>query len=102
VGSLEPGKDGDFAIWSHSPLDSATVCEQTWIEGKKYFDRAVIPQKTEALREEREKLVAKAKKAAGLSKPDENSSGSKAAQAAFFLLPLELQFDHLDRHCNFH
>lgn len=97
VGSLEPGKDGDFVIWSKSPLDSGTVCEQTWIEGKKYFDRETIAAKTEKLRAEREKLLAKAKKAAGLSKPEE---GSKPAQTAFFLLPLELQFEHTDRHCD--
>src|SRR5688500_2974160 len=36
VGSLEKGKDGDFVIWSRSPLDAITVCEQTWIDGKKY------------------------------------------------------------------
>jgi imidazolonepropionase-like amidohydrolase len=99
VGSLEPDKDGDFAIWSRSPLDSATVCEQTWIEGKKYFDRSAIPERTKKLQEEREQLLAKAKKAAGLSKPEE---GSKPAQSAFFLLPLELQFEHLDRHCDSH
>ena len=102
VGSLEAGKDGDFALWSRSPLDSGTVCEQTWIDGKKYFDRGAIGAKTEALREEREKLLAKAKKAAGLSKSQENTSGAKAAQAAFFLLPLELQFEHIDRHCDSH
>jgi imidazolonepropionase-like amidohydrolase len=102
VGSLEPGKDGDFVIWSRSPLEAGTVCEQTWIEGKKYFDRAAIPEKTKALREEREALLAKAKKAAGLSKPEESLSGSKAAQAAFFLSPWELQFDQVDRHCDSH
>ena len=97
VGSLEAGKDGDFVIWSRSPLDSGTVCEQTWIDGKKYFDRNALPEKTERLREEWKVLVAKAKKAAGLSKPDE---GSKPAQAAFFSLPFELQYDHVDRHCD--
>jgi N-acetylglucosamine-6-phosphate deacetylase len=99
VGSLEPGKDGDFVIWSKSPLDATTACEQTWIDGRKYFDRAAIPAKTEKRYDERERLLAKAKKAAGLSKPDESS---KNAQAAFFLLPLELQFEHLDRHCDSH
>lgn len=39
VGSLEPGKDADFVLWSTSPLSSFTVCEQTWIDGRKYFDR---------------------------------------------------------------
>src|SRR4029079_4663067 len=28
VGSLEPGKDADFVIWSKSPLASDTVCLQ--------------------------------------------------------------------------
>ena len=37
VGSLELGKDADIAIWSGSPLDSRTVCLETWIEGVQYF-----------------------------------------------------------------
>jgi N-acetylglucosamine-6-phosphate deacetylase len=40
VGSLEPGKDGDFAIWSGHPLSTYSRCEQTWIDGRKYFDIA--------------------------------------------------------------
>lgn len=39
VGSLEPGKNADLAVWSRSPLSSYAVCEQTWIDGRKYFDR---------------------------------------------------------------
>jgi imidazolonepropionase-like amidohydrolase len=38
VGSLETGKDGDFVIWSHHPLSARTVAQQTWIEGRKYYD----------------------------------------------------------------
>jgi len=40
VGSLEPGKDADMAIWNAPPLSTLAVCEQTWIEGRRYFDRA--------------------------------------------------------------
>jgi N-acetylglucosamine-6-phosphate deacetylase len=39
VGSLEVGKDADLAIWSGSPLSTYSRCEQTWIDGRKYFDR---------------------------------------------------------------
>jgi N-acetylglucosamine-6-phosphate deacetylase len=39
VGSLEVGKDADLAVWSDSPLSAMVVCEQTWIDGRKYFDR---------------------------------------------------------------
>ncbi|MCI0595974.1 MAG: amidohydrolase family protein [candidate division Zixibacteria bacterium] len=39
VGSLESGKDADFVLWSQSPLSTYTVCEQTWVDGRKYFDR---------------------------------------------------------------
>ncbi|MHC4416466.1 MAG: amidohydrolase family protein [Planctomycetota bacterium] len=38
TGSLEPGKDADFAVWSESPLSTYARCEQTWIEGARYFD----------------------------------------------------------------
>jgi imidazolonepropionase-like amidohydrolase len=39
VGSIEPGKDADLALWSGAPLEAHTRCEQTWIDGRKYFDR---------------------------------------------------------------
>ncbi|MBI5215654.1 MAG: amidohydrolase family protein [Ignavibacteriae bacterium] len=39
VGSLEVGKDADFVIWSGDPLSTYSMCEQTWIDGRKYFDR---------------------------------------------------------------
>ncbi|HEY7114099.1 MAG TPA: amidohydrolase family protein [Thermoanaerobaculia bacterium] len=61
VGSLEPGKDGDFVIWSGDPLSAETVALETWIEGKKYFDRAADLARRPALDKERADLVAKAK-----------------------------------------
>jgi N-acetylglucosamine-6-phosphate deacetylase len=39
VGSLEKGKDADFVVWSGPPLSTLSRCEETWIEGRKYFDR---------------------------------------------------------------
>ena len=40
VGSLEAGKDADFIILSGDPLSVYTHVLQTWVEGKKVFDRA--------------------------------------------------------------
>lgn len=37
VGSLEVGKDADFVIWTDHPLSTQAVCEQTWIDGIRYF-----------------------------------------------------------------
>jgi imidazolonepropionase-like amidohydrolase len=63
VGSLEPGKDADFAIWSGEPLSPYSVCEQTWIEGRKYFDRAADLAGRAELEKERVALVAAARSA---------------------------------------
>jgi imidazolonepropionase-like amidohydrolase len=40
VGSLEPGKDADFIVLSGDPLSVYTHVLQTWVEGKKVFDRS--------------------------------------------------------------
>lgn len=39
TGSLEVGKDADFAIWSADPLSIYAICEQTYVDGILYFDR---------------------------------------------------------------
>ncbi len=39
VGSIEVGKHADIAVWNGSPLSTLARCEQTWIDGRKYFDR---------------------------------------------------------------
>jgi imidazolonepropionase-like amidohydrolase len=41
IGSLESGKDADFIVLSGDPLSVYAHVEQTWVEGKKVFDRSV-------------------------------------------------------------
>ena len=59
VGRLEPGLDADFAVWSGDPLSSYSVCEQTWIDGRKYFDRQEDSQLRRTARAERLALIQK-------------------------------------------
>jgi N-acetylglucosamine-6-phosphate deacetylase len=39
VGSLEPGKDGDFVLWTAHPLSDQAVVDETWIDGVMRFSR---------------------------------------------------------------
>jgi imidazolonepropionase-like amidohydrolase len=91
VGSLQPGKDADFVIWSRPPLDSATVCLETWIDGKKYFDRANDAQRSAALEKERKALIEKAKKT--VDGGGSSDGGDDAAHERFFERSLEHEHD---------
>ncbi len=59
VGSLEPGKHADFVLWSSSPLSTLSRCEQTWIDGRKYFDRSYDLSNRQRIEERRRILVQK-------------------------------------------
>jgi imidazolonepropionase-like amidohydrolase len=59
VGSVEVGKDADFAIWSGSPLSTLSLCEQTWIDGRRYFDRREDRKLYEEAQHERAVLIQK-------------------------------------------
>lgn len=39
VGSLESGKHADIVVWTGQPLSGLSRVDQTWIDGRKYFDR---------------------------------------------------------------
>jgi imidazolonepropionase-like amidohydrolase len=58
VGSLEEGKDGDFVLWSHHPFSTRTVAQQTWIEGRKYYDIDEDRRLRAEVEAERERLLA--------------------------------------------
>ena len=40
IGTLEPGKDADFIVLSGDPLSVYTHVLETYVEGKRVFDRA--------------------------------------------------------------
>lgn len=59
VGSLEVGKDADFAIWNGHPFSTSTVCQSTWIDGREYFSIEKDKQLRKTIQLERKRLMAK-------------------------------------------
>jgi imidazolonepropionase-like amidohydrolase len=57
IGSLEPGKDGDFVVWSGDPLSVYSIVEQTWVDGVREFDRPADLAAREAVESERAELI---------------------------------------------
>ncbi|MEM7280607.1 MAG: amidohydrolase family protein [Pseudomonadota bacterium] len=59
VGSLEPGKDADFVVWSDHPLSTLARAEQTWVDGAKYFDLETDQLLRQRIASERQRLITK-------------------------------------------
>ncbi len=70
VGTIEPGKDADLAVFSRHPLDPYTVCQMTIVDGTVYFDRAKYL-------EERKKAEEEKKKEAEAKAPKEKKTGAE-------------------------
>ena len=67
---------------------------------RKYFDRDEAAKRAAALKQEREDLIAKAKKLAKLSGGGGGGGdGDGDDDGSFFRVSLEHQFDGVQRHC---
>lgn len=93
VGSLESGKHADLVVWSQSPLSTFSVCEQTWIDGRRYFSRSEDLQRRESVRHSRTRLVQKI-----LASGEVMLKPGEAAPADEQLWPREDVFCHHHRH----
>ncbi len=63
IGRLAPGLDADFVIWSGHPLSTLSIVEQTWIDGRRYFDREEDRRLRERDAAERRRLLILAREA---------------------------------------
>lgn len=99
VGSIEVGKDADFAIWSGNPLDYRTRCHQTWIDGKPYFDLSRSQKLDLARSEERKALIERAKTENQKNKTREST---RRAREKFFRASLESACDLHPHSCRTH
>jgi len=59
VGKLATGMDADFVLWNAPPMSSFARAEQTWIDGRRLFDRTEDARLQAAAYAERERLLAK-------------------------------------------
>jgi hypothetical protein len=74
TGSLEVGKDADFAVWNGDPLSSFTRCEETWVDGVRRYARIADEVAASEVARARAALIAKA--TASPSARDAGSAGT--------------------------
>jgi len=60
TGSIRKGKQADLAIFNGPPLSVYSVVEQTYVDGRKYFDRTEDIQQRKAIADEKNRLIQKA------------------------------------------
>ncbi|CAG0953561.1 hypothetical protein PHYC_00334 [Phycisphaerales bacterium] len=59
VGSIEVGKDADFAVWNGPPLSSLSLCEMTFVDGRRLFSLEDDAKHREKIQQERSRLIQK-------------------------------------------
>ena len=74
TGSLEVGKDADFAVWNGDPLSAFTRCEETYVDGVQRYSRPADEKASAEIARMRAELIAKA-----MASPAARDAGPAAA-----------------------
>jgi imidazolonepropionase-like amidohydrolase len=77
TGSIKKGKDADFVIWSGNPLSIYTKAEQTWIDGRNYFNRENDAKARIAIANEKNSLIQKLLSESDKKPDDKKGKGRK-------------------------
>ncbi|WP_115717977.1 amidohydrolase family protein [Gallaecimonas mangrovi] len=73
TGSIKEGKDADLVLWDANPLSAKARVQDTWVDGKRYFDRKHDLAERQAIKTEKAALIAKVLKSG--EKPAEDREG---------------------------
>ena len=90
TGSIESGKHADFVVWNGDPLSNFTRCEQTWVDGRRYFSRDEDQQMRQEAARRRNVLIQKV-----LASGEESRESSQGADDPAALWP---RFDEYCAH----
>jgi len=75
VGSLEKGKDADFAIWSGDPLSAYSRCTHTFVDGREHFSLDQDETHREHIQKERQRII---QKILGMKHEEKDDEGGEA------------------------
>lgn len=78
IGRVAEGLDADLVIWSGHPLSVTSRVEQTWIDGRLYFDRERDLEARQAWEEERQRLIELARSEEEAEEPKEGEEDNAA------------------------
>ena len=100
VGSLEVGKDADFVVWNAPPLSTRAIAQQTWIEGKLYWDAELDRGRQDARDQEREALIAAARDSGKKAPEDGAEAAGAEAGGSRYEATAEWIWSHTELGCN--